>query len=42
MKQLLIAALIAGAPLLAHAGDIIVNIGSVRVDAPGVFVTFGS
>ncbi len=42
MKQLLIAALIAGAPLLAHAGDINVNLGSVRVDAPGVSVTFGS
>lgn len=42
MKIFLIAALIAGIPLLAHAGDVNVNLGSVRVGAPGVSVTFGS
>ncbi len=29
-------------PLLAGAADINVNVGSVRIDAPGVSVTFGS
>ena len=42
MKRLLIAGFFAGLHLLAHAGDINVNLGSVRVDAPGVSVTFGS
>ncbi|TXT28481.1 MAG: hypothetical protein FD131_3062 [Rhodocyclaceae bacterium] len=42
MKKNILAALIAAAPILASAVDINVNLGSVRVDAPGVSVTFGS
>lgn len=42
MKKLLLGALIAASPWLAHAGDINVNLGNVRVQAPGVTVTFGS
>ena len=42
MKKLLLAALIAAAPLFANASDINVNLGNVRVQAPGVTVTFGS
>ncbi|MDO9243906.1 MAG: DUF2502 domain-containing protein [Rhodocyclaceae bacterium] len=40
MKKLIIAALIAATPLFAQAID--VNIGGVRVQTPGVTVTFGS
>lgn len=42
MKKLLFAAAIAAAPLFAHAVDINVNLGNVRVQAPGVTLTFGS
>jgi hypothetical protein len=42
MKKLLLAALIATTSLSANASDINVNLGSVRVQAPGVTVTFGS
>ena len=42
MKKFLLAALIAASPLLANAVDINVNLGNVRVDAPGDSVTFGS
>ena len=42
MKKIILAALLAASPLLANAVDINVNLGSVRVDAPGVSVTFGS
>lgn len=42
MKKLLLAALIAASPLLANAVDVNVNLGNVRVQAPGVTVTFGS
>lgn len=42
MKNLLIAAAMAAAPLLASAVDVNVNLGGVRVQAPGVTVTFGS
>lgn len=42
MKKILIASLIAAAPLLASAADINVNLGNVRIDAPGVSVTFGT
>jgi len=42
MHKLLIAAALAAAPLLAPAADIKVDIGNVRVQAPGVTVTFGS
>ena len=42
MKKLLILTLIGAAPLLASAVDVNVNLGNVRVEAPGVTVTFGS
>lgn len=42
MKKIILAALLVASPLLANAVDINVNLGSVRVDAPGVSVTFGS
>ena len=42
MKKLLLAALLASAPLLATAADINFNLGSTRIQAPGVTVTFGS
>lgn len=42
MQKFLLAVFIASTPLLVHAGDINVNLGSVRVQAPGVSVTFGT
>jgi len=42
MKKFILAALIAAAPLLASASDVNVNLGNVRIQAPGVTVTFGS
>jgi len=42
MKKLLLAALIAASPLVATAADINFNLGSTRIQAPGVTVTFGS
>ena len=42
MNKILFALLIAGCPLLASASDIHVNVGSVRVQTPGMVVTFGS
>lgn len=42
MHKFLIAAALAAVPLLAPAADIKVDIGNVRVQAPGVTVTFGS
>lgn len=42
MKRILITSLLAAAPLLASAADINVNLGNVRIDAPGVSVTFGA
>ena len=42
MKKILITSLLAAAPLLASAADINVNLGNVRIDAPGVSVTFGT
>ena len=42
MKKILMLVAIASAPLLAQAIDVNVNLGNVRVDAPGVSVTFGS
>jgi hypothetical protein len=42
MKKLIITALLAATPLLVQAADVRVDIGSVRVQAPGVTVTFGS
>ena len=42
MKKLVLAAVFAVVPLLVHAVDINVDVGDVRVHAPGVNVTFGS
>ncbi|HLO64584.1 MAG TPA: DUF2502 domain-containing protein [Azonexus sp.] len=42
MKRILVTTLLAAAPLLASAADINVNLGNVRIDAPGVSVTFGT
>jgi len=42
MHKFLIAAALAAVSLLAPAADIKVDIGNVRVQAPGVTVTFGS
>jgi len=42
MKKILLALSIAAAPLLAQAVDVNVNVGNMRIDAPGVSVTFGS
>lgn len=42
MKKFILAAAIAAAPLLASATDVNVNLGNVRIQAPGVTVTFGS
>lgn len=42
MKKILFAMAIAGASCLANAVDVNVNLGNVRIDAPGVSVTFGS
>lgn len=42
MKKLLLALSIAASPLLAQAVDVNVNVGNMRIDAPGVSVTFGS
>lgn len=42
MKKILLAALIAVTPLFAGATDVRVDVGSVRVQAGGVTVTFGS
>ena len=35
MKKVLLALAIAAAPLLANAVDVNVNLGNVRIDAPG-------
>ena len=42
MKKIVITALFGALPWFASAADINVNLGSVRVDAPGVSVTFGT
>ncbi|MBS1159380.1 MAG: hypothetical protein H6R15_1799 [Proteobacteria bacterium] len=42
MKKLLLTALIAILPGFANAVDVNVNLGNVRVQAPGVTITFGS
>ena len=42
MKKLLLAVLIAASPLVSTASDVNVNLGNVRIQAPGVSVTFGS
>jgi hypothetical protein len=42
MIKLLLAVLIAASPLVSTASDVNVNLGSVRIQAPGVTVTFGA
>lgn len=42
MKKILLIAVIASLPLAAQAIDVNVNLGNLRVDAPGVSLTFGS
>lgn len=42
MKKFILAAAIAATPLLAGATDVNVNLGNVRIQAPGVTVTFGA
>lgn len=42
MKKFILAAAIAATPLLAGATDVNVNLGNVRIQAPGVTVTFGT
>jgi hypothetical protein len=42
MKKILFVSLVAALPLFASAADINVNLGAVRIDAPGVSVTFGT
>ena len=42
MKKFLLAALIAASPFVANAADINVDISGLRIQAPGVSVTFGS
>lgn len=42
MKKILLAALVTVLPLLSVAADINVNLGGMRIQAPGVSVTFGS
>jgi len=42
MNKLLLAAMIAACPLVSSAADINVDIGGVRIQTPGVTVTFGS
>lgn len=42
MNKLLLVALIAGAPLFVQAADINVDLGNVRIQAPGVTITFGA
>ena len=42
MKNIVLAAVLVVSPLVAHAVDVNVDVGDVRVHAPGVNVTFGS
>ena len=42
MKKFILAAAIAATPLLAGATDVNLNLGNVRIQAPGVTVTFGA
>lgn len=42
MKKLLLTLLLASASWLTSASDIRVDVGNVRIDAPGVSITFGS
>ena len=42
MIKLLLAVLIAASPLVSTASDVNVNLGSVRIQAPGITVTFGA
>ncbi len=42
MQKLVLAAALVALPLFAQASDIRVELGGVRVQAPGVSITFGS
>lgn len=42
MKKILLAAALAALPLFAGAVDLNINVPSVRIDAPGVSITFGA
>ncbi|BAL26949.1 DUF2502 domain-containing protein [Azoarcus sp. KH32C] len=42
MKKTLLAAALATLPLFAGAVDLNINVPSVRIDAPGVSITFGA
>ena len=42
MKKFFLAAVITACPMWANAVDVNVNLGQVRVQAPGVTITFGS
>ena len=42
MKNFLLTVVMAASPLLATAADLKVDIGSIRIQAPGVTVTFGT
>lgn len=42
MKKLAIALVVTASPLLAFSNDVRVDIGGVRIQAPGVTITFGS
>ena len=42
MKHYLLVLAIAASPLLANAADVKIDIGNVRIQAPGVTITFGT
>ena len=42
MKKLFLLIAVALSPLLTHAADVKIDIGNIRIQAPGVTVTFGT
>jgi len=42
MKKFLLASLIAASPFVVYAADINVDISGLRIQAPGVSITFGA
>ncbi len=42
MKKIIATGMLIGFPLLAYTADITVNLGNVRIETPGLTVTFGS
>ncbi|GAB2896394.1 hypothetical protein GCM10027046_27280 [Uliginosibacterium flavum] len=42
MKKLILATAMLACPMLSQAADVNIDIGNIRVQAPGVTVTFGS